>query len=432
MPPDAVTYLPIAVVGIWRWSVWLGKLCVARLYSPYSVSDEAVPMLSEFDVSIVTPVYRPDTDEFMSAVRSWHATDPHEIIVVIDAGDTEVIRRFREYADDHDDISCVVTPKPGKRPALVDGVRLTSGDIVALVDDDVKWRPSTKHEFLKPFLDRNVGAVSPQQKVDQQRTVPQRLYEIQMRLQFAIDYPALSHVSRSLSCVSGRTAVYRREALLPVIDGLTDETFLGKEVISGDDKYLTRAVQRSGWDAVYQSTSIVDIGAVPDVGQFFSQTVRWTRNTIRSDIKAFSERWIFERKWLAYYTLDRFVATFAILMAPVYFTLSLSQSAFLVSGAILLWWSISRSFKMFPFLQEYPKRLHYVPLYTLGSFVSSPIYLYALYSANTQGWLTRGDDSRYGFDQFRQKAITTLSVILAVATIICFIYILLLVKYETV
>jgi cellulose synthase/poly-beta-1,6-N-acetylglucosamine synthase-like glycosyltransferase len=145
MPPDAVTYLPIAVVGIWRWSVWLGKLCVARLYSPYSVSDEAV--LSEFDVSIVTPVYRPDTDEFMSAVRSWHATDPHEIIVVIDAGDTEVIRRFREYADDHDDISCVVTPKPGKRPALVDGVRLASGDIVALVDDDVKWRPRRNTSF---------------------------------------------------------------------------------------------------------------------------------------------------------------------------------------------------------------------------------------------------------------------------------------------
>ena len=430
MASSVLTYLPIALVGIWRWSVWLGKLCIALLYSPHTVAEEE--KINEFNVSIVTPVYRPDVDAFMAAIHSWNATDPYEIIAVIDEGDAEAIRRFRGFAEEQDNVSCVVTPKPGKRPALVDGAKLTSGNIIALVDDDVKWRASTKREFIKPFLKPNVGAVSPKQEVDQQITVPQKLYEIQMRLQFAIDYPALSHVSQSLSCVSGRTAVYRREAILPIIDDLTEETFLGKEVISGDDKYLTRAVQASGWGAVYQSTSIIDIGAVPDAGQFFNQTIRWTRNTIRSDIKAFRERWIFERKWLAYHTVDRFVGTFAILMAPLYFSLSLVQSMFFVSSAILVWWFISRSFKMFPFLYKYPKRIYYVPLYTISSFISSPIYLYALYSANTQGWLTRGDDSRFGFNQFRQKAVTTLSAVLAIMTIIGYTYLLLLIKYKTV
>ncbi|PSQ06089.1 hypothetical protein BRC97_06830 [Halobacteriales archaeon QS_6_71_20] len=428
MAPGVLTYLPIALIGVWRWSVWLGKLCVALLYSPYTATEEQE--VNEFDVSVVVPVYRPDVDTFMAAVRSWMATDPYEMIAVIDEGDTEAIRRFRGFAEDKDDVSCVVTPKPGKRPALVDGAKLTSGDVIALVDDDVRWRADTKREFLKPFLESTIGAVSPKQEVNQQITVPQKLYEIQMRLQFAIDYPALSHLSRSLSCVSGRTAVYRRTALLPVIDGLTEETFLGKNVISGDDKHLTRAIQASGWDAVYQSTSVIDIGAVPDAGRFFGQTVRWTRNTIRSDIKAFSEGWIFERRWLAYYNLDRFVGTFAILMAPLYFSLSLAQSMFVISGAILIWWFVSRSFKMSPFLYKYPKQIYYVPLYTLSSFLRSPIYLYALYSANTQGWLTRGDDSRFGFDRLRQKAVTTFSVVLAVITVVGYIYLLLLVKYE--
>lgn len=420
---DVVTYLPLAVVGVWRWSVWILKVGLAQLYSPF---DEPPPDVS---VSIVTPIYRADPDDFMETVQTWMANNPDEIIAVIDEGDEEIIRRFRALADVHDHVSCVVTPKPGKRPALRDGVSIADGDVIALVDDDVRWRRNTMREFLKPFNDPDVGAVSPKQVVQEQESLPQKLYEVQMRLQFAIDYPALSAMSRSLSCVSGRTAVYRREALLPVIDDLTEETFLGKEVISGDDKFLTRAVQADGWDAVYQSSSVIDIGAVPETGKFLSQTVRWTRNTIRSDIMAMVEGWVWKRKWLAYYNVDRFVSAFAILMAPLYFTLTLSQALYVVAGGILVWWFISRSAKMYPYLAAYPKGLRLVPLYTVGSFLMSPVYLYALFSANAQGWLTRGDDSRYGLPQLRRRLVTSGSIMLVLLTMAGYVYLLMQVKY---
>jgi len=424
MVSGLATYLPIALVGIWRWGVWFAKAGVAQLYEPF---DADVP--SDWTVSIVVPVYRADPDNFMETVQTWLANNPEELIVVIDESDSEIIRRFRALADTHDHVSCVVTPKPGKRPALRDGVSIADGDFIALVDDDVKWRLDTKEEFLRPFAEKNIGAVCPKQVVQNQSSTPQKLYEIQMRLQFAIDYPALSAVSQSMSCVSGRTAVYRREALVSVIDDLTEETFLGKEVISGDDKYLTRAIQAEGWDAVYQSTSAIDIGAVPDTGQFLSQTVRWTRNTIRSDIKAMFEGWVFRRKWLAYYNFDRFISAFAILMAPLYFTLSLSEGLFVVSGGILLWWLFSRAIKIYPYLRTYPKGIALVPLYTLGSFVMSPVYLYALFSANTQGWLTRGDDSRFGFPRLRRRLVTSMSLLLVFLTMASYVFLLLEVKY---
>lgn len=424
MAISIATYLPLAAVGVWRWSVWVLKVALAQLYSPY---DDDIP--AHWTVSVVTPVYRADPDDFMETVQTWLATDPAEVIAVIDEGDTEIIRRFRALADTHDNVSCVVTPKPGKRPALRDGVSIADGDFIALVDDDVKWRLDTKREFLRPFVYEDVGAVSPKQVVQNQDRLAQKLYEIQMRLQFAIDYPALSAVSKSLSCVSGRTAVYRREALKPVIGGLTEETFLGKKVISGDDKYLTRAVQAEGWDAVYQSTSVIDIGAVPETGQFLSQTVRWTRNTIRSDIKAMGEGWVFRRKWLAYYNIDRFISAFAILMAPLYFVLSVSRGLYVIAGGILVWWFISRSVKIYPFLRKYPRGITLVPLYTLGAFLMSPVYLYALFSANTQGWLTRGDDSRFGFPKLRRRLVTSASLLMVFLTMAGYVILLLEVKY---
>jgi len=423
MVTNAAVYFPLAVVGLWRWSVWTVKVLLAQLYEPY---DGPAPDLS---VSVVVPVYQADPDDFMDTVDTWLGNNPHELIAVIDHGDTEIIERFQAVADEHSHVSCIVTSTPGKRPALQDGVAVAEGEIIALVDDDVKWRENTLEEFLKPFTDPDIGAVSPKQVVQDQSSISQKLYEVQMRLQFAIDYPALSAVSKSLSCISGRTAVYRREALLPIIDDLTEETFLGKEVISGDDKFLTRAVQANDWDVVYQSTSVIDIGAVPIPGEFISQTVRWTRNTIRSDIKAMAEGWVFRRKALAYYNVDRFISMFAILLAPVYFSVALSRTAYIIAGAILIWWTISRSVKMYPYLRLHPRNAWLVPLYTLGAFIMSPLYLYALFSANTQGWLTRGDDSRFGFNQLRQRLVTSSSVMLVVLTLTGYIGLLLQFRY---
>jgi len=378
-------------------------------------------------VSVVTPVYDADPDAFMSTVRTWAANEPDEIIAVIDEGDTECIRAFRAFADRTDGVSCVVTPKPGKRPALRDGASIASGDLIALVDDDVRWREETLEEFVKPFADPDVGAVSCKQIVRNQRTLPQRLYEIKLRLDYGIDSKVLS-LYDSQAVVSGRTAVYRRESLLPVIDGLPEETFLNKQVVSGDDKYLTRAVQADGWKAVYQSTSPIDVGATPSLGVFIKQTIRWTRNAIRSDIMAYYEGWVLNRRTLAYYYIDRFLGQFAILFAPLYFIVTMLKGSYLASAVVLVWWLLSRSFKIIPYVRLYTDWMSVLPFYIVASFLQSPVYIYALYSANTQGWLTRGDDSRFGFGS-KQTFVSAGSVVMTALTLGVFLYVVYQLKY---
>src|SRR5207253_1161837 len=43
----------------------------------------------------------------------------------------------------------------------------------------------------------------------------------------------------AVPCISGRTAAYRRHAILPVLDEMEFETFWGKPCISGDEGRLT-------------------------------------------------------------------------------------------------------------------------------------------------------------------------------------------------
>ncbi|MDS0295342.1 glycosyltransferase [Halogeometricum luteum] len=424
-PQYLIALIPLTIIGGWRWGTWVVKVVFASRYAPIRGS---VP---ELTTTVVTPVYDEDPDDFMSAVRSWAAGGADEIVAVIDHSDVDCIERYRAYADEHNAAELIVTETPGKRPALRDGTQAASGDIVALVDSDVHWREDTLEHLLVSFNDENVGGVTPKQIVKDRDTLARIIYECQMRLQFAFDYPALAHVSSALSCLSGRTAVYRAEAIQPVIDDLCHETFLKKDVISGDDKFLTRAVQENGWDVWYQSSAVIDIGAAPDMHTLVKQTIRWTRNTIRSDLTSFYEGWVFrgENRWLAYYQLDRFVATFAILLAPLYFIWSLANGWTVVALAVLGWWMLSRTIKISPFLSAYPTRIWVVPVYTLASFFMSPIRLYALFSANTQGWLTRGSDSRYGLNQLRQKAVTGVSVLLTGVTIGMFVFAAISLRY---
>ena len=59
----------------------------------------------------------------------------------------------------------------------------------------------------------------------------------------------------------------------------------------------------------------------------------------------------------------------------------------------------------------------------------APIHLHALCSANTQGWLTPGDDSRYGFSGLRQQLVTASAMALTVTTMIAFVHAALYIRY---
>jgi hyaluronan synthase len=381
-------YVPLGIIGIWRWSVWIIRKVISLFYrSPKGTYQTSL--------SIVVPVYNEDPELFQLALYSWEANKPDEIIAVIDYTNTNSIEIFKNFAKNFSGAKLIITKKPGKRSALADGTRAAGSEIVALVDSDVIWSPDIKKELLGVFADSEVGGLVTRQDVLKPNTLARKLFKILLDDRYLLEYPFLATVSDAMLCVSGRTAVYRKIAIIDELDKLENETFLGKKMISGDDKSLTNFVHAKGWKTRYLKNVKVYTSGAPDILSYIEQKLRWTRNGLRSDSRVLLSGWLWKNhKILALHMLDKVVSPITLLLGLSYAIVSVYLGHWQVALIISLWWIISRFIKIFPHLRERPADIFILPFYIISSFVVALIKVYALVTIDKQGWITRWDAKR--------------------------------------
>jgi hyaluronan synthase len=398
-------YIPLGIIGIWRWSIWLLHSVTAHFYHmPRGDFKETL--------SIVTPVYNEDPNLFNRALKSWKKNGPDEIIAVIDYEDAANIEIFKKFQESCPEAKLIVTDKPGKRPALADGIREATGEIVALVDSDTVWQSKIKKHLIGPFSDPLLGGLVPRQDVMNAETAAQKIFKIHLASRYLIEFPFLATASDVLTCLSGRTAVYRKSAIEDKLDVLVNETFLGERMISGDDKTLTNLVQAAGWKTTFLRDVKVYTTGVPKISSLLKQELRWARNALRSDLKILSSDWLWKKqKVLLFHMLDKFIQPLTLLLAPIYLIISLIYGYWEAATIIILWWILSRSIKIYPYLKENPKDFTILPLYILMTFTTAIIRIYALVTVGRQGWITRWDKKRLtgnsGFFHFAPYFITS-------------------------
>jgi len=340
-------------------------------------------------VSIVTPVYNEDPDVFRQALASWRANNPLEIIAVIDYTDEKCIREFEKFSRQFDQAKLIVTEKPGKRPALADGIRAARGKIIALVDSDVFWGKLVLREALRPFADPKVGGVAVRQNVLNPQALAQNIFDIQLDLRFFDEIMALNVAGNALTCFSGRTAFYRREALMPVVDNMVNETFWGKRCIGGDDKRLTYLIEAADWKGRYQHTGYVYTPGTANLSTLFKQRTRWARNTWRADLRALWQGWVWKRPFLAFVLVDRLISPLALLLSLMYFIVSLIFQLWIPAAILFVWWFFSRGVRIIPNLQRHPRNIRLVPAYVFANFAMAIVKIYGLLTLNRQDWITR-------------------------------------------
>lgn len=380
--------IPLGAVGVWRWSTWLLKKSISFFYR--------MPEGNFYStLSIVTPVYNEDPDMFRLALESWKLNEPDEIIAVIDYSNPDLIGIFENFSKRFDGAKLFVTHVPGKRAALADGIRMSQGEIVALVDSDTIWDSDIKRKLLAPFSDPEVGGLTTRQDILQADTLARKLFKVMLDDRYLFEYPFLSTVSDALLCLSGRTAVYRRIAVADKVDGLVGETFWGKEMISGDDKTLTNMVHADGWKTRFLRDVKVYTPGMRDLPSFLKQKLRWARNGLRSDSRVLASRWLWKRhKMLALHMIDKLIAAITILLAPVYFIIAIYNGFWEIALIIFCWWIVSRCVKIYPHLKERPSDIFILPLYILMTFVMAVVKIYAFFTLDKQGWITRWDQDR--------------------------------------
>lgn len=381
-------YFPLGAIGIWRWSVWLVKKWYAAQYRPQAGRFEA-------SVGVVTPVYNEDPVVFQRALTSWKDNGVVEIVAVIDYTDETCIAVFKKFSETFSGARLVVTKTPGKRPALADGVRVASKPFVALVDSDTIWGRGVRAAALVPFADPQVGGVATRQSVLEVCTLPQRVFNSQLTLRCLEELPFM--VARGgtvITCISGRTAFYRRAAVVPLLHDLEHETFGGHPVISGDDKCLTYLVERAGWKVAFQQLAHVYTPGMRTWRMFLKQRLRWTRNSWRADLRTLTQVWVWHHPRFALYLLDRAVQPFAQTLAPLFLVVGIVLQQWLPIVIIVTWWHVGRAIRMWPVIKQRPYELFWIPLYMLVNFFIGVMKIYALVTMNRQGWMTRWHKSR--------------------------------------
>lgn len=376
-------YIPLGIIGLWRWSVWIFKKSTSFLYKPKIPSNDR----SYHKYSIITPVYNEDPKIFDQAIRSWITNEPNEIIGVIDQSDSRCIEIFNSFAKDYSFMKIIIATKPGKRPALAEGIKVAKYKIVALVDSDTIWEENIKKSILSPFDDPLIGGVTTRQHPIERKTIWQKITDIFWDMRNYYDLPAQTAMGQALSCLSGRTSLYRKDIIIEDLDNFLNEIVLGKKKESGEDKCLTRIVQSKGWKTYYQSNAVIYSYAAPDFKTFWSQRLRWSRNSHNSDLISLWNGWAWKHPFLAFHIIDRFISIFTLFFGPIFFGISLYLNHYVLAVSILLLWMIGRGIKIFPHLKRHPDDIILLPVYVVINFMIAIIKLYALVTIRDQKWI---------------------------------------------
>lgn len=390
--------LPVGVIGGWRWSIWGFRHLIGLFYRSQR------PNGFHTTTSVVIPVYNEAPHVFGMALRSWAINRPTEIIAVIDHTDYQSIRIFQEFSRVCETIGSttprlIVTTTPGKRPALVDGMLAATGEIICLVDSDTIWAEDLLSHVLAPFADPDVGGVTTRQNVLAPSSVAQRIFDVYLDIRYEDEVRFLTAFTDTpfgdaVTCLSGRTAVYRRAAVLPVLGSLLNETFFGKRVISGDDKALTLLVQGQGWKVRYQENAQVYTPGAVEMRVFLKQRLRWARNSWRADLKAIVSRWAWRKPLLALHLLDRLLQPLTTIVAPLYVSFAIFQQNWLAVLVVVSWWFVSRGVKLWPHLRRDWRNISILPAYVAFNYWSAVMRIYAFFTMNEQGWITRWNRNR--------------------------------------
>ena len=381
--------LPVGVAGLVVWSLWVYRFILSR---------RAHPVVNDFraSTSVVVPSYREDPETLLRCLRSWLAQSPTEILIVVDVADANCMEALATVKDPR--VRVIRFAHHGKRSALGVGIRAAKGDVLVLCDSDTSWRPGLLEAVQMPFVDPKVGAVSTQQNVYQRHTsIWRRVADWLVNLRYLDYVPAMGRAG-AVACVSGRTAAYRRTAVLPVLQHLEHEFFLGKRCVSGDDGRLTWLVLASGFKTVHQSSAKA-LSMFPDTFRAFcKQRIRWSRNSYRTYLTALWKGWLWRVPNITKVTVLQILLTpltMGLTIGYLVFSrLDFSSGIGKGIGLAVAWLLIGRGIRGAAHLRRHPAELLLLPVVAVVVvLIALPIKLYAFATMNKQGWLTRTTES---------------------------------------
>ncbi|KAJ6493317.1 family 2 glycosyltransferase [Mycena sanguinolenta] len=255
------------------------------------------PSVHPSDISIiVTTINTPDS--FASALRTWIAAKPKEIIIVtIERDEARVRALLAPVLGEANNVEVMVriAPRANKRVQMDVGIDAAAGSVVAFVDDCVFWNhPAAIFPYLlAPFEDYEVGGVVGRQSayIAPERRDPSVVTAAEVA---ALKYMAANQTLQAARfaadggcwCLEGRTALIRT-TILKDADfrwALTHDMWMGNALNTGDDSFITRWMIAHGHKMSIQDAPEAEISKVVmrDTKAYAKQTIRWQRTSLQT------------------------------------------------------------------------------------------------------------------------------------------------------
>jgi hyaluronan synthase len=179
----------------------------------------------------------------------------------------------------------------GKRAAMAEGIRRSTGSILAFVDSDSYLASGALVALTAPFADKRVGAVVGHAEVrNRHASLVTKMQQVRYFAAFRIIKGAESRMSGSVTCASGCCAAYRREIIEGFLHEWEFQSFLGRPATFGDDRALTNRILRHH-RVIYQSTARAETNAPTSLRVFFRQQLRWKKSWLRESTVLLTYFW---------------------------------------------------------------------------------------------------------------------------------------------
>ncbi|EIM30625.1 MULTISPECIES: chitooligosaccharide synthase NodC [Microvirga] len=174
----------------------------------------------------------------------------------------------------------------GKRKAQIAAIRRSSGGLVLNVDSDTTLARDVVTKLASKMQNLSIGAAMGQLTASNRSdTWLTRLIDMEYWLACNEERAAQARFG-AVMCCCGPCAMYRRSALLLLLDQYETQLFRGKPSDFGEDRHLTILMLKAGFRTEYVPDAIAATVVPDSLGSYLRQQLRWARSTFRDTLLA--------------------------------------------------------------------------------------------------------------------------------------------------
>lgn len=412
---DERTAFLVLITGL--WILWTYVFVSILFYRPWRGSYRG-------QVTVIVPVFHEDWQTFKRAMNAILSSSYRlsEILIVGDDRDTDFVGICRDTWDSNPLVR-VLQAAPGKRAAIRKGIEQARTEIIVVIESDTFAAPNGIEELIKPFMDARVGGVVGKQLIYEPNSLTAVLNNWAEAIKYAFMIPFQSQTG-CVTVLGGRCVAYRRSAVLPLMEGLTSERFLGFKCQAGDDGRLTSLLLATGWRTVYQSSADFRTVSPETYWGLLQQRLRWFRNSCRRTLRAMfcirestvrgADRfWVYKKPRALYQMLRTWLSSVIMIILWYLLIKSLYMGYYWHwFGALTVWDILGRLLiisvlggvltkliKAYPILQTRPGWwILALPLFPFHMSIAMVLMrLFAIPTMVFSGWISRKATGKGGF-----------------------------------